>query len=876
MGAWRQLTRGVHRLVDRTAPDREVADEVEHYLAQAAEAHEAAGLTPAEALRAARLELGGVTGVQEQVRGYGWENAVETLAADLRYAVRRLARAPGFTIVATLTLALGIGATTAIYSAVRPVLFEPLPYPEPGRLAAIWDVGDDGARVDATFGTFTELVARSRSFDALSVMKTWQPTLVGTAEPERLTGQRVSWAFFRVLGVPPMLGAAFQASDDRPDGGRSVILGYGLWRRRFAADSSIIGRTVRLDGDDHLVVGVMPPDFENLLAPDAELYAPLQYDMTQGRAWGHHLRLIGRVRPDANLETARRELTAIAGSPVAELPRASWAALEHGLTVTSLQHDLTRSVRPALLAMLGAVALVLVIACVNVTNLLLVRGAQRRGEFALRAALGAAQGRLRRQLLTESLLLAAVGGVTGMVVAVVGLRALVALAPPGLPRAGAIGVDGEVFAVGLGLTTLIGLVVGLLPARQASGGPHQDLQHASPRAGGAHRARGALVVAEVGLALVLLVSSGLLLRSLQRLFAEDSGIDAANLFTMQIQAAGHRLDDDSTTHRFFAEALEAVRRVPGVGAAALTSQLPLSGDNDLYGVHFDPAPMDDPGELRGSFRYAVTPGYLETMGIPLRQGRRFDARDRAGAPLVAIISESMARRRFQGADPLGARLRVGDGPLYTVVGVAGDVRQLSLDLSEAEAVYLPSDQWQFADRAMSLVVRRRGEVAELAPAIRRAVWSVDPEQAVVRAASMEELVAASAADRRFALTVFEVFAMAALALAAAGIYGVLAGSVAERTREIGVRAALGASRAAILAMVLRQGLALTAVGVVFGVVGAVLATQAIAALLYGVPRLDPITYLGVIALLVAVGTAACSLPAWRAARVDPATTLRAE
>ena len=876
MDVWRQVARGVRRLVDRAGPDREVADEVDHYLAQAAAAHEAAGLAPTEALRAARLELGGVTGVREQVRGYGWETAVETLAADVRYAARRLVGAPGFTVVATLTLALGIGATTAIYSAVRPVLFEPLPYTAPDRIAAIWDVGDDGAHLDATFGTYTELGARSRSFEALAVMKTWQPTLVGTAEPERLTGQRVTWEFFRVLGVAPMLGAPFQASDDRPDGGRTVILGYALWRRRFAADSSIIGRSVRLDGDDYLVAGVMPPDFENVLAPEAELYAPLQYDMTQGRAWGHHLRLIGRVRADASLDAAGRELAAIAGSPVAELPRAPWAALEHGLTVTPLQYDLTRSVRPALLAILGAVALVLVIACVNVTNLLLVRGAQRRGEFALRAALGAGQGRLRQQLLTESLLLAAVGGVAGMAVAVVGLRALVALAPPGLPRVGAIGVDGEVFAVGLGLTTLIGLLVGLLPARQASGGPQRDLQHASPRAGGAHRARGALVVAEVGLALVLLVGSGLLLRSLERLFAEDSGIDAPGLLSMQVQVAGHRLDDDTTAQRFFSEALAAVRQVPGIRAAALTSQLPLSGDNDLYGVHFDPAPIDDPGELRGSYRYAVTPGYLETMGIALRRGRRFLASDRAGAPLVAIISESMARRRFQGADPLGARLRIGEGPLYTVVGVVGDVRQISLDLSEAEAVYVPSDQWQFTDRAMSLVVRGRGDVAELAPAIRRAVWSVDPEQAVVRAVTMDELVAGSAADRRFALTVFEVFALAALALAAAGIYGVLAGSVAERTREIGVRSALGASRAAILAMVLRQGLTLTGVGVAFGVVGALLATQAIAALLYGVPRLDPITYLGVIALLVAVGTAACMLPAWRAARVDPATTLRAE
>jgi putative ABC transport system permease protein len=874
---WRQLTRGLRGLTHRSLADREVADEVQHYLELSAEAHMARGLSRDEALRAARLELGGVTRVEEQVRGYGWENLVETFLADLRYAARRLRATPGFTAVTVLTLALGIGATTAIFSAVKPVLFEPLPYPQAGRIMAIWDMGPDGARADGTFGTYVELGARSRSFDAIAVMKAWQPTLIGTGEPERLEGQRVSWSYLRVLGVAPALGEDFHPSDDRLDGPRVVILSHALWRRRFGGDRAIIGRPITLDDDSYVVIGIMPRGFENVLAPSAELWMPLQYDMSRGNAWGHHLRIVGRLRPGFGPDEARRELRGIAGGPVPEFPRAPWASLDNGLLVSSLQGDLTRGVKPALLAILGAAALVLVIACVNVTNLLLARGVQRRGEFALRAALGAGHDRLVRQLLTESLLLAALGGAAGMGVAMLGVRALVALSPPDLPRAVAIGVDGVVFAFGLGITTLLGLAVGLSPALHGSRDePHRDLQHGSARtAGGNRRARSALVVAEVALALVLLVGSGLLFRSLERLLAVSPGFDATGLLTMQVQTSGHRFDDDSTTNRFFSQALEAVRRAPGVRAAALTSQLPLSGDVDRYGVHFDPSPSDDPGEVLGTFRYAVSPGYIETMGIPLRRGRSLDERDRAGAPRVALISESMAKRRLPGLDPIGRRLRIGDGPSYAIVGVVGDVRQLSLALTESDAVYVTASQWRFADDAMSLVVRPRGG-GSVAPGVRRAIWSVDKDRPIVRVATMGDLVAASGAARRFTLILFEAFALTALALAAAGIYGVLAGSVVERTREIGVRSALGASRRDILALVIRQGMALTGLGVAIGVAGAALATQAIVAMLFGVSRLDPATYLGVIGLLAGVAMTACAVPAWRAARVDPAGTLRSE
>jgi putative ABC transport system permease protein len=882
MSLWRQVTRGLRVLADRRAADRDVDDEVRHYLDQAAAELVAGGLSPDAARRAARVGLGNETAVREQVRSYGWENGVGTVLADLRYAARRLRSSPGFAAVSVLTLALGMGASTAMFSAVNPVLFEPLPYPNAGRVAMVWDVANDGSRLDVTFGTFRELLERSRSFTAMAVVRPWQPTVVGTERPERLEGQRVTASYFRVLGVPPALGRDFQEADEHPNGPRVVILSHGLWQRRFGGDREIVGRQITLDGDEYSVLGVMPRRFENVLAPAAQLWAPLRYDVSlpvQGREWGHHLRMVGRLRADVGLDQATRELALIARTPVAEFARVPWASLTEGLIVDRLQDDLTRSVKPALLAVLGAVVLVLLIACVNVTNLLLARGAQRRGEFAVRAALGAGRARPVRQLLTESLLLAALGGALGMVVALFGVRALVALSPPELPRVGAIGLDGAVFAFALAVTTLVGVGVGLVPALHASRSDlHGGLREGSRRTTGGHLAtRGALVVAEVALALVLLVSAGLLLRSLQRLFAVAPGFDAAPLLTMQVQTSGHRFDDDSATHRFFAQALDAVRRVPGFSAAAFTSQLPLSGDANVYGVRFESLPNDDP-EGGEAFRYAITPGYFETMGIPLRRGRLLDARDLIGAQVPVLINESYAKRVFRGADPIGQRLQVGpeDAPWQTVVGVVGDVKQASLAVSQGNAVYIPSTRWPYTDRALWLVVRARGDVAALTPSVMQAVWSVDKDQPIVRASTMSDMLAASAAERRFALVVFEAFALVALVLAATGIYGVLSGGVSERLREIGVRTALGASRGDILALVVRQGMTLTGLGVVLGLSAAAAASQLLVTLLFGVSRLDPATYVGVIALLFAVSGLACWVPAWRAARVDPSITLRAE
>jgi len=873
----REIGRRLAMLLRRDQFDSDLEQEMKLHIQMRADEQIRQGLSETAAHAAARRQFGNVLSLREQSReAWGWR-WLDQLAQDVRYGTRTIVRAPGFTAVTVLTLALGIGGTTAIFSAVYPILFQPLPYPNSNRITMIWEFSREGLRGDGTFGMYRELSERSQSYDSIAAVKPWQPTMTGLNQPERFDGQRVSASYFRTLGVSPALGRDFQPSEDQLNGASVVIVSDSVWRRRFGADPGIVGSKATLDDKSFTIIGVMPSGFDNVLEPTAEVWAPLQYDMSQGRAWGHHLRTVGRLRPGITIDQASAELNEI-GRAVLEEQHPETYGNEVRFWTVSLHDDVIRGVKPALLAIMAAVLLVLVIACVNVTNLLLARGVQRRGEFALRAALGAGSGRLTRQLLTESLLLAALGGSLGLIIADFGVRALVSLSPPELPRVNAIGINFAAFIFGVVITTLVGVAFGIIPAIHASRhDPRSDLQYGSRRSAGGHqRTRNALVVVEVALALILLVSSGLLLRSLQRLFAVDMGFDPSHLLTMVVHTSAIRYSEKQDINRFFDQSLEAVKRVPGVSAAAFTSQLPLSGDSDMYGVRFDPAPVDDPGELRGTFRYAVSSGYLEEMRIPLRSGRLLDEHDGTDAPLVAVISESLARRRLKGLNPLGQRLRIGVGPLYTVVGVVGDVRQLSLALVEPDAVYTTASQWRSTDNTMSLVVRTQSNTTPLVSDIRRAIWSVDKDQAIVRVSTMDELLAASASERRFALIVFESFAVAALVLAAAGLYGVLSGSVAERTREFGVRLALGASRENILSLVVRQGLILTGLGIAIGLAGAITSSQALTAMLFGVSSMDPVTYLGVILLLTLVSVFACAIPAWRAVNIDPAITLRAE
>lgn len=802
---------------------------------------------------------------------------------DFHRALRMLGRAPGFSLLAIAVLALGIGASTAMFSAVDSVLLDSVPYPDADRLVTLWDHGPDGAQQPVTFGTYRELLARSRSFEAMAVIRPWQPALADADEPERLDGQRVSASYFQVLGVTPAFGPGFDPAMDRPDGRRTAVISDGLWQRRFQADPAVVGREVTLDDQRYTVVGVMPATFDDVLAPKAEIWTLLQYDPSlpaQGREWGHHLRMVARLGPGVAGVDAEGEITRIAGAPIAEFVRPSHAAFERGLMIETVQDELTRAVKPGLLAALGAVLLLLLIACVNVANLLLVRGAQRGGEFAARVALGAGPGRLIRQLLAENLLLAAFGGGLGLVLAHLSLNALASLAPPGLPGVDSMGVDGTALGIAAAIAGSVGILVGLVPALRAShigwrSGMNQGLRGVI----GSHRtARNVLVVAEVALAVVLLVSAGLLVRSLDRLFAVDAGFESAQLLTMQVHVSGQRFAAADASRQFFADALTAVRSVPGVESAAFTSQLPMSGDLDEYGVQFEPLPGEASTGGFSTLRYAVSPDYFSTMGIPLRAGRALDASDGTDAPLAAVISAALAKRKFADENPLGRRARIGapDGPWYTIVGVAGDVRQASLAGGPADAIYVANKQWRFADQSVSFVVRVRGDAGPLVPAIRAAIWAVDKDRPITRVATMDDLLAASAAERRFASILFVAFGLAALLLAAIGIYGVLSVNVAERSGEIGLRIALGARLPVVLRWVLGQGMTMIAVGIALGLFMASGATRALESLLFGVTPTDATTFVVVALTIGTVALLACLFPLRRAMMVDPAQALRSE
>jgi putative ABC transport system permease protein len=887
MSIWRQLTRGLGVLTNRAAVDRELSEELQHYLDLSAAEGVRSGAAPEDARRNATLEMGNVTAARELVRTDGWENVVDSILTDLKYALRRLRNAPGFTAIAVITLALGIGASTAIFSAVHPIFIAALPYPQADRIVMISDRTTEGEPLDVTFGSYLEIARRSHSFVRMAPINAWQPVLTGTGTPERLTGQRVGAEYFRTLGVAPLIGRDFSAEDDVPHGPNVVILSNALWRRRFGGDRDIIGRSVRLNDADFEIIGIMPADFDNVLSPQSELWAPLQYELqftAQSREWGHHLRLISRLAPGVTVDRAARELDRIAHSPIAEFPRVPWATLDNGLVSTSLHADVTRGIRPMLIAVLVAVMLVLAIVCVNVTNLMLARGAQRRGEFAMRAALGAGQARIARQVLTESLVLAIIGGALGMFVAQIGIHAIVALSPPELPRLAAIRLDGTVFAFGLFISTIVGILAGILPALGATGPElRRGTQESSARTAGSDRgARGMLVIAEVALALVLLVSAGLLLRSINQVLAVSTGFDPSHLITMQLQEARAAIPADSAMARRadsarareWSTALDAVRQIPGVTEASFTSLLPMSGDVDSYGVHFEGD--DDSKDNGAALRYAVTPTYFRAMGIPLRRGRLLDARDVSGAPRAVLINESFSKRRFPTENAIGKRLRFGpeEGDWYSVVGIVGDVKRSPLDVDPPDAIYVTPEQWHWVDNVMSLVVRSRGNASALTPAIRSAIWSVNKDLPISRVATMRELVDRSVSDRHFALILFSAFGLTALLLAAVGIHGVLSGSVTERLREIGVRAALGASPAEVVRMVLRRGMTLTLVGIALGLIASGFMSRVVVSMLFEVSRLDPATYLGVAALLAFVAGAACVLPAMRAARVDPASTLK--
>ena len=800
-------------------------------------------------------------------------------AADLRHGLRLLRRAPAFTALCTLSIGLGVGMTTAIVSIVGPVLLQPLPFPDPERLVVVWERGESGESSRTGFETFTDLARESRTLAGAAAISGWEPTLwTGEGDAERLDGQRVSASFFGVLGVRPALGRDFRAEEDAPDP-RVVMIAHGLWTRRFAADSALVGRAISLDGVPFTVVGVLPAGFDDVLSPGAQIWRPLGY--AAGQPWAcrtcRHLRMVARVRPDASLAAAAADLDAISARLVADHPTSYPAA---GVRVVPLGDEVTRAFRPVLIAVLGAAGLVLLLAAANVAYLQLARALRREEEFAVRVALGAGRPRLARQLLAEGVLLAVLGGVAGLVVAALALPALLARLPESLPRLAAVRLDVAALLGSAAVILAAGVGAGLAPTWQGGHATLAALRSGTRLVGSRRRlARAGLVVTEVALALVLLVGAGLLARSLVGLMAVDAGFEPSRLLTLDVQAIGPRYEREAAVYENRERMRAAIRAIPGVADVAVTNQLPLGGSMDMYGVRAQDRPLANPQLAPAADRYTVSPEFMRTMGIPLLRGRGFapaDARD--SAEPVAIVSAALAARIWGEEDPIGKRIQLGgsSAPWRRVVGVAGNVRHAGLDASVTQQVYVPERQWPWADAFVTLVVRTHGEPTSVAAAVRRAARAVDATQPVGRVATMEQVMARSTAQRRLALLLFAAFAGAAVALAAAGIYGVLSGSVAERTREIGVRTALGATPGDIVGLVLRQGAILGLVGLAVGAAGALALGRLLEALLFGVRPSDPLTLAGVAALLALVTLAACLVPARHAMRVNPMDALRSE
>lgn len=802
-----------------------------------------------------------------------------TLLRDVRYSARLLYRAPGFTIVAVLTLGLGIGATTAIVSVLHAVLLRSLPYRDADRLVVIGHAQAEPTPGNAGYLTIADWRGRARSFDAIVAIRSWAVTLTGEREPEEVRGMRVSWDFFRMLGVRPALGRDFSPEEDRLEQWRVLILSDRLWRRRFDADPSIVGKTVQVLDRRFVVAGVLPPAFEPLISSHfyaaADVWAPLGYDASLPYACRgcQHLKALGRIRPGATLDRARAELTAIQRVLRAEHPT---EYDDGGVALRPLEDELVGSIRPTLYVLMGAVGLVLLIACANIAGLLLARGAHRRREFAIRTALGAAQTRLVRQLLTEATVLSLLGGIAGLAIGNLTIRLLLWFQPAGLPRADQIAIRPEVLGFCAAVSILCGMLCGVAPAYRVASGPVQDLLRAAGRAAATGRGRRVLVATEVALAVILLAGAGLMVKSMARLLRVDPGFDPRNVLTMSLSIVGPAYREDPSVVVFQERLLERVRGLPGVRAAAIAGQIPLGGNMDRWGFHVEGRRLANPAEAPSVERYSVTPEYFRVMSIRLVRGRPFTAADRAGVERVMIVGETTARELWPGQDPLGRRVRLGDGrdPAYTIIGIAGDVRHYELATPPTMQMYLP--QAQVTDLYVELVVRTTGNPGDLAQAVRHETHAIGPTVAVTRVSTMEALVGRSVSQRRFAMTFVTLFAATALVMAAIGLYGLIAYSVAQRTAEFGIRVALGARPVDVVGLVFREGTVLALAGVASGIVAAVFLTRVLAGLLYEVSPTDPPTLAAIVALVIAVIVLAQLVPALRAIAVDPSRALQAE
>jgi putative ABC transport system permease protein len=872
-------------LFKRSALEREMDDELRFHLESRAADLARSGVPPGEADRLARIEFGAFEGYKERCREEHGLRPFDELNGDFRYAFRILRKNPSYTFTVLATLALAIGANTAIFSAVKAVLLDQLPYRNPGSLVKLGE--NDGAEDRAeTIGYTTayDLRRMSHSFQSMSLYRNGSGAITERGEPELVSGLRVNYNFFDTLGIQMQLGRGFLPEEDRPDRRYEIILGHALWMGRFGGDPHILGRTIHVSDSSFTVVGVLPEGFQSLQIPGAgpspEIFEPLGYALTDPWACRdcQHLQFIGRLKPGVPIARARAELETVMSGLVQQYP-ASYPP-QARVAFEPLRDHIVGRASTVLWVLMAAVGFVLLIACVNIANLMLARATGRAKEMALRAALGAARWRLIRQLIAESLLLAIGGGVAGVLLGWWSMAGLVSLAPEGVPRLNEVHMDAAVLWFALAASILTGLLFGLMPAlRSAGADPNDALKDLGKATGGRSRRglRNVLVMGELALAFVLAVGAGLLGRSLLRLINVDPGFDPYHVLTLRTYVYGARYRMPEAEINYYDQAFARLRATRGFESVAMTSALPLR-DFDRWGFHVRDRRLAHDSEAPSADNYAVSADYFRVMRIPLKRGRAFDSRDNTASPKVAVISEACAREQFPHDDPIGKQIQLGGRddtkPWITIVGVVGDVRQYSLDVAPRIAAYVPLAQ--NLSFTFSLVARTSVDPRGLEKAARAAFLAADPSQPVFEAQPLESYLASSLAQRRFTLVLLALFSGLALVLAAVGIYGVVSYAVTSRTRELGIRMALGAGRRDVLTMVLRQAAAMAGAGLAAGLVASLVLTRFLTSLLFEVRTTDVATLAAMAALLAGVALIASYLPARRAAGVDPNIALRYE
>jgi putative ABC transport system permease protein len=875
MMEWFNILRArLRALFRRESVLRDIEEELRVHVEMETETNIRRGMPPNEARAAALKSFGNVgrnTELGYDIRGGGW---LETLWQDLRFGARMLLKQPGFSLIALLTLALGIGANTAIFSVFNAVLLRPLPFKDPERLVMVWQVNTAAAGGDRTpfpVGTLLDMRKQSKSFDEFAAFMPSNLTYTGGETPEQVRTALVTANFFTALGVEPQLGRTFLPQEEHAGAEMVVVLSDGFWRSRFAADPQVVGRAINFSGRSFTVVGVMPPAL-NFPEKEVELWAPMPLDLPALR-FASPFHGVARLKPGATVAQALAETRTL---------KASSNNKAYNLNLLPVNDYVVGNVRPALLALLVAVMLLLLIAAVNVTNLMLVRAAARVKEISLRAALGAGRGRIIRQLLTESLLLVLIGGVLGTLGAIVGIDLLVKLAPQGIPRLEHVGINARVLGWTALVSLLTGVACGLAPAWQSArlklNDALKDGGRGTTEGAGQRRWRNSLVVVELALAVMLLIGAGLLLKSLWRLQQVDPGVKEERVLTMFLSLGEQRYGQGQPLVDFYARLLEGVQALPGVRAAALSNSLPPGSIEFSTVFHIEGRPSAPDQTPPVAYVIRTSPSYPSTLGIALRSGRQFTASDNAEAPRVMLINETFQRRFFPNEDPLGKRIDVGGGEQRMwreIVGVIGDVKYNGLVDEVQPAVYQPLAQSQTRRIYLSLKTDTADPLG-LTPAVRNVIKLIDSEIPIAQISAMEQRLAAARAQLRFRTTLIALFAALALILACIGIYGVISYSVAQRTHEIGVRLALGAQSRDVLRLVARQGLNLTLAGVGCGLIASLALTRLMQQLLFQVKPTDPLTFVGTAVLLAGVALLACWIPARRATKVDPMIALRAE